>query len=209
MRRRVVIIDDSVASRLALRRALIRRGFEVSAEGASGTGALHLAQRLKPDALFLAVGLQEMDGISAAAKILEAHPLPIIILSSQLNPELIQRAKEVGVMAYMVKPLREEELLPTIELAISRFEEFTVLRKENEDLKRTLEGRKMIERAKGILMEREKISEHEAFGRIQKSSMNTRRPMVEVAQAILLAEEAMVRPQESEPKSSSNNRLPA
>lgn len=175
---------------------MVKREFEVLAEGASGTEAIHFAQKLSPDALFLAVGLQEMDGITAAAKILEAHPLPIIILSSQLNPELIQRAKEVGVMAYMVKPLREEELLPTIELAISRFEEFTALRKENEDLKRTLEGRKLIERAKGVLMEREKISEHEAFARIQKGSMNTRRPMVEVAQAILLAEEAMVRPQE-------------
>jgi response regulator NasT len=196
MRKRVVIIDDSLASRLALRRALIRRGFEVPAEGASGTEALHLTGILKPDALFLAVGLPEIDGLSVAARILEAHPLPIIILTSQLNPELIQRAKGVGVMAYMVKPLREEELQPTIELAISRFDEFTDLRKENEDLKRALEGRKLIERAKGLLMEREKLTEHEAFARIQKGSMNTRRPMVEVAQAILLAEEAMVRPQE-------------
>ncbi|MGH7429558.1 MAG: ANTAR domain-containing response regulator, partial [Candidatus Methylomirabilaceae bacterium] len=103
MRRKAVIIDDNLGSRLALRRALIKRGFEVSAEGASGTEAIHLARNLKPDALFLAVGLPEIDGLSAAAQILEAHPLPIIILSSQLNPELIQRAKEVGVMAYMVK----------------------------------------------------------------------------------------------------------
>jgi response regulator NasT len=148
---------------------------------------------LKPDVLFMAVGLPEIDGLSAAAQILEAHPLPIIILSSQLNPELIQRAKEVGVMAYMVKPLREEELLPTIELAVSRFEEFTALRKENEDLKRTLEGRKLIERAKGVLMERENISEQQAFARIQKASMNTRRSMAEIAQAILLSEEVATR----------------
>ena len=96
-------------------------------------------------------------------------------------------------MAYLVKPLREEELLPTIELAISRFEEFIALRKENEDLKRTLQGRKLIERAKGVLMEREKISEQQAFAKIQKGSMNTRRPMVDIAQAILLSEEVAER----------------
>lgn len=187
--RRIVIIDDSLAPRAALGRALMKLGFEVAGEGATGTEAIHLAQELKPDVLFLAVGLPEMDGVSAAARILEAHPLPIIILSSQLSPDLIQRAKEAGVMAYMVKPLREEELLPAIELAVSRFEEFTALQKENADLKRTLDERKLIERAKGVLMEREKISEREAFGRIQKGSMNTRRSMAEIAQAILLSEE--------------------
>jgi len=187
--RRIVIIDDSLGSRVALRKALVRLGFQVTAEGASGPEALRLVRDLNPDVVFLAVGLPEMDGLSAAAQILEAHPLPIIILSSQLEPELIQRAKEAGVMTYMVKPLREEELLPAIELAVSRFEEFTALRKENESLKRTLEGRKVIERAKGVLMEREKISEQDAFSRIQKASMNTRRSMAEIAQAILLSEE--------------------
>ena len=187
--RRIVIIDDSLGSRVALRKALVRLGFQVTAEGASGPEALRLVRDLNPDVVFLAVGLPEMDGLSAAAQILEAHPLPIIILSSQREPELIQRAKEAGVMTYMVKPLREEELLPAIELAVSRFEEFTALRKENESLKRTLEGRKVIERAKGVLMEREKISEQDAFRRIQKASMNTRRSMAEIAQAILLSEE--------------------
>lgn len=91
-------------------------------------------------------------------------------------------------MAYLLKPLREEELLPAIELAISRFEEFNALRKENADLRRILEDRKLIERAKGILMERERISEQQAFARIQKTSMNTRRSMAEIAQAILLSE---------------------
>jgi response regulator NasT len=193
MRRRVVIIDDSARSRVALGAAIKGFGCEIAGEGVNGSEAIRLAQELRPDVLFLAVGLPEMDGLTAAAKILEAHPLPIIILSSHLDPELIQRAKEAGVMAYMVKPLREEELLPTIELAVSRFEEFTALRKENEDLKRTLEGRKLIERAKGVLMERENISEQQAFARIQKASMNTRRSMAEIAQAILLSEEVATR----------------
>ena len=194
MKRRVLIIDDSIRSRAMLAQALEQLGFEVAGEGASGSEAIRLAQELKPDVLFLAVGLPEMDGVSAAAQILEAHPLPIIILSSHLDPELIQRAKEAGVMDYMVKPLREEELLPAIELAVSRFQEFMALRKENADLKRTLEGRKLIERAKGALMERERISEQQAFARIQKASMNTRRPMAEIAQAILLTEEVTERP---------------
>ena len=189
MARRVVIIDDSLGSRATLSTALMRLGFEVAGEGASGQEAIRLAQELKPDVLFLAVGLPEMDGVSAAAQILEAHPLPIIILSGRRDPDVIQRAIEAGVMAYLVKPLREEVLLPALELAISRFEEFIALRKENEDLKRTLQGRKLIERAKGVLMEREKISEQQAFARIQKASMNTRRTMVDIAQAILLTEE--------------------
>jgi AmiR/NasT family two-component response regulator len=187
--KRVVIIDDSLSSRGALSAALLKLGFEVTGEGDSGPDAVRLANELKPDVLFLAVGLPEMDGVSAAAQILEAHPLPVIILSSRRDPDVIQRAKEAGVMAYLVKPLREEELLPAIELAISRFEEFIALRKENEDLKRTLEGRKLIERAKGVLMERERISEQQAFAKIQKASMNTRRPMADIAQAILLNEE--------------------
>ncbi len=189
MRKTVVIIDDSLGSRATLGHALKRLGFEVVGEGSSGSEAIRLVQVLKPDVLFLAVGLPDLDGLTTAAQILETHALPIIILSSHLNPEVIQRAKEAGVMAYLVKPLREEELLPAMELAISRFEEFNALRKENADLKRILEDRKLIERAKGILMEREKISEPQAFGRIQKASMNRRRSMAEIAQAILLSEE--------------------
>jgi response regulator NasT len=129
-----------------------------------------------------------MDGLTVAAHILETVPLPILILSNHLDEGLIRRAKKVGVMAHLLKPLREEELRPAIELAISRFEECNTLRKENADLKRNLEDRKLIERAKGILMERERISEQQAFARIQKTSMNTRRSMAEIAQAILLSE---------------------
>ena len=191
----VVIVDDSIGSRATLGQVLKRLGFDVVGEGSSGSEAIRLAQVLKPNVLFLAVGLPDMDGLTTAAQILETYALPIIILSSHLNPEVIQRAKEAGVMAYLVKPLREEELLPAIELAISRFDEFNALRKENADLKRILEDRKLIERAKRILMEREKISEPQAFGRIQKVSMNSRRSMAEIAQAILLSEEAAGRTQ--------------
>lgn len=195
--KRVVIVDDSLRSRAVLATALTRLGFEVAGEGSSGAHATRLTQELKPDVLVLAVGLPDMDGLTAAASVLEAHPLPILILSSHLDQALIQRAKEAGVMAYLLKPLREEELLPTIELAVSRFEEFKALRKENADLKRTLENRKLIERAKGVLMERESVSEQVAFARIQKASMNTRRSMAEIAQAILLTESVAERPQQT------------
>ena len=194
-KKHVVIVDDSPRSRATLGGALKRLGCEVAGEGSSGSEAIRLAQTLKPDVLFLAVGLPDMDGLTVAAHILGTLPLPILILSSHLDQELIQRAKEAGVMAYLLKPLREEELLPAIELAISRFEEFNALRKENADLRRILEDRKLIERAKGILMERERISEQQAFARIQKTSMNTRRSMAEIAQAILLSEAVAARTQ--------------
>ena len=187
-KKHVVIVDDSPRSRATLGSALKRLGFEVAGEGTSGVEAVRLVRDLKPDVLFLAVGLPDMDGLTVAAHVLETLPLPILILSSHLDQELIRRAKEAGVMAYLVKPLREEELLPAMELAISRFEEFNALRKENADLRRILEDRKLIERAKGILMERERISEQQAFARIQKTSMNTRRSMAAIAQAILLSE---------------------
>lgn len=189
MRRRVLVIDDHLPSRTFLVQALSSRGFEVVGEGSSGKGAPELTQATAPDVILMAVGLPDVDGISAARKIMEARPLPIILLTSHYDAETIERAKGTGVMAYLLKPLREEELVPTIELAISRFSEFISLRKENEDLRKTLEARKTIERAKGILMKSQGLTEAEAFSLIQKKSMDTRKPMVEIAEAIILADE--------------------
>jgi len=189
MKRRVLVLDDHLPSKAFLIRALTERGFEVVGEGKSGHDALRLAQAVTPDVILMAVGLPDMDGISAASKIMEGHAAPIVLLTSHYEPGTIERAKAAGVMAYLVKPLREEELLPAVELAISRFEEFMSLRKENENLKRTLEARKTIERAKGILMKQQDLSEAEAFSLIQKKSMDMRKPMAEIAHAIILAEE--------------------
>lgn len=183
------MIDDHLPSRTFLVQALSSRGFEVVGEGSSGKGAPELTQATAPDVILMAVGLPDVDGISAARKIMEARPLPIILLTSHYDAETIERAKGSGVMAYLIKPLREEELLPAVELAISRFAEFMSLREDNEDLKKTLEGRKAIEKAKGILMKSQRLSEAEAFSLIQKKSMDMRKPMVEIAQAIILAEE--------------------
>jgi len=188
-KRRVLVIDDHLPSRAFLVKALNEKGFGVVGEGASGKGALKLAQATAPDAILMSVGLPDIDGIRAAQNIMEENPLPIVLLTSHSDTETIERAKEAGVMAYLLKPLREEELLPVTELAISRFEEFSSLRKENEDLKKTLEARKAIERAKGVLMKQQGLSEPEAFSLIQKKSMDLRKPMVEIAQAIILNEE--------------------
>ena len=183
------MIDDHLPSRTFLVRALKEKGFEVAGEGASGKGALRLAKETAPDVILMAVGLADMDGVRAAQAIMEESPLPVILLTSHYDAETIERTKGAGVMAYLIKPLREEELLPTVELAISRFAEFVSLRRENEDLKKTLEARKAIERAKGILMQRQGLSEAEAFALIQKKSMDTRKSMAEIAQAIVLTEE--------------------
>jgi len=148
-----------------------------------------LAKATTPDAILMAVGLPHRDGISAAQEIMEEIPLPIVLLTSHHDAETIERAKGAGVMAYLIKPLREEELAPTIEMAISRFAEFISLRKENNDLKKTLEARKTIERAKGILMKNQRLSEAEAFSVIQKKSMDLRKSMAEIAQAIILTDE--------------------
>jgi response regulator NasT len=185
-KKRVLVIDDHAPSRASLIKALNEKGFGIAGEGASGKGALRLAQSTAPDAVLMSVGLPDIDGISAAETIMEENPLPIVLLTSHYDAATIERAKEAGVMAYLLKPLREEELLPVTELAISRFEEFSSLRKENENLKKTLEARKAIERAKGVLMKQQGLSEPEAFSLIQKKSMDLRKPMAEIAQAIIL-----------------------
>lgn len=188
-KRRVLVIDDHFSSRTFLMNALNEIRFEVAGVGTDGKGAARLAKSAAPDVVLMAVGLPDIDGVSASEKIMEECPVPIVLLTSHHDPQTIERAKAAGVMALLLKPLRKEELVPVIELAISRFEEFASLRKENEDLKKTIEARKTIERAKGMLMTNRGLSESEAFSLIQKKSMDLRKPMVEIAQAIILAEE--------------------
>jgi len=184
-----LVIDDHLASKTFLIKALADKGFDVVGESASGRNATALTKTTSPDVVLIAVGLPDVDGISAAQEIMEESPLPIVLLTSHYQAENIERAKGSGVMAFLIKPLREEELLPTIELAISRFAEFISLKRENDGLKKTLEARKMIERAKGILMKSQGLSEPQAFSLIQKKSMDMRKPMAEIARAIILAEE--------------------
>ncbi len=185
--RRVLVIDDHEPSRRHLVSILSEGGYEIAGEGGSGKIALPLARTAGPDVILMAVGLADVDGIDASRDMMQAHPVPIVLTTSHYDSVTIERAKLAGVMAYLVKPLRAEELSPAIELAITRFQEFVALRDENLTLKETLEARKHIERAKGLLMQQRGLSEDQAYTLIKKTSMNLRKPMAEVAQAIILA----------------------
>lgn len=185
--KRVLVIDDHDPSRAQLVRTLGEYGYEVAAEGKSGAAALSLAQTSAPDVVLMAVGLGDIDGIDAARELMRSRPVPVVVITTHHDVPTVERAKEAGIMAYLAKPLRTEELAPALELAISRFEEVADLRRENSVLKENLEARKLIERAKGLLMEQRKLSEEQAYSLLKKASMNMRRPMADVAQAVLVA----------------------
>jgi AmiR/NasT family two-component response regulator len=183
----VAIVDDHAPSRTATAEAVTALGGLVVGNGSHAEDALNLVERHRPDVLITAVGLPDGDGVDVARRVMAAG-CPVVLHTSHAAPEVSARAAEAGVVGFLVKPLRAEELGPTLDLAVSRFREREALRQENETLRRTLEARKLIERAKGVLMQRLGLSEPEAFRKIQKTAMDTRRPMTEVAQALLLTE---------------------
>jgi response regulator NasT len=185
--KRVLVIDDHGPSRTQLSHILLQSGYAIVGAGTTGKSAVVFAHTKTPDVILMAVGLPDIDGIQAAQEIMNAKPLPVVIITSHHDAATIERAKSAGVMGYLVKPLRAAELRPAIELAISRFQEFVALQVENSTLKETLEARKIIERAKGLLMEKRNLTEEQAHSLIKKASMNMRKPMADVAQAILLA----------------------
>jgi response regulator NasT len=186
--RKVLVIDDHQPSRRHLVTILLSSGrYEIAGEGTNNHNALTLARRAAADVLLMAVGLPDVDGIETSRNVMQAHPLPIVLITSHHDAATIDRAKGAGVMGYLVKPLRAEDLSPAIELAITRFQDFAALREENSTLKETLAARKFIERAKGLLMEQRNLSEDQAYTLMKKASMNMRKPMADVAQAIILA----------------------
>lgn len=186
-RLRILIADDEAIRVMTLRTQLRALGFEVVAEASDGREAVELADRHQPDLAILDIKMPGLDGISAAREITDRRPIPVILLTAYSEPELVERATEAGVFAYLVKPVSEEDLLPTILLARARFEEFRLLQKEVADLREALEARKVIERAKGILMKRLGISEAEAFRRMQVQSQRENKKLVEIARAIVTA----------------------
>jgi AmiR/NasT family two-component response regulator len=189
-RTRVVIADDESLIRMDLREMLLNLGYLVVGEVGDGRSAVNLARELKPDVVIMDIKMPDMDGIDAAKILTEERISPVILLTAYSQKDLVERAKEAGVVGYMVKPFRETDLVPAIEVALARFAEFEALHKEVDDLQLALETRKLVDRAKGILMDSQKLSEAEAFRKIQKMSMNTRKPMKEVAEAIILAHQA-------------------
>ena len=189
-RTRIIIADDESLIRMDLREMLLNLGYLVVGEVGDGRSAVNLARELKPDVVIMDIKMPDMDGIEAAKLLTEEHIAPVILLTAYSQKDLVERAKEASVVGYMVKPFRESDLVPAIEVALARFKEFEALHKEVLDLQVALETRKLVDRAKGILMDSQGLSEAEAFRKIQKMSMNTRKPMKEVAEAIILAHQA-------------------
>lgn len=189
-RTRIIVADDESIVRTDLKEMLTGLGYLVVGEVGDGQSAVNLARELKPDVVLMDIKMPDMDGIEAAKILTEEQISPVILLTAYGQKELVDRAKEAGVVGYLVKPFRETDLAPAVEIALSRFGEFRAMRQEVEDLQNALETRKLVERAKGILMDNQGLTEREAFRRIQKMSMNTRKPMKEVAEAIILAKEA-------------------
>jgi len=186
---RILIADDESLIRLDLREMLTDLGYDVIAEAGDGQAALDLSRKLQPDLVIMDIKMPGVDGITAAEELTREKIAPVVLLTAYSDQSLVERAREAGVVGYVVKPFRPAELMPVIEIARARFDEFRSLEREIGDLKEALETRKVVERAKGVLMETHGIRESEAFHRIRKTSMDTRKTMKEVAEAVLLAHE--------------------
>jgi AmiR/NasT family two-component response regulator len=186
---RVVIADDDPIIRMDLREMLAGMDYAVEGEAGDGKTAVNLARKVQPDLVIMDIRMPELDGIEAARILTAEKVAPVLLLTAYSEPELVQRAAQAGVIGYLVKPFRETQLGPAIEVTLARFREFEQVHKELGNMREALEARKIIERAKGILMARSGLSEPEAFRRIQKHSMDTRKTMREVAEAIVLANE--------------------
>ena len=182
-KKRILVAEDETLIRLDLVEMLTDAGYEVIAEAANGVEATSLAQLHKPDLAILDVKMPELDGISAAEKIIEIAP--VLMLTAFSQKELVDRARDAGVMAYVVKPFTIGDLTPAIEIAISRHSQMKALKEEVTDLHDRLETRKLIDRAKGILMQALNLSEPEAFSWIQRAAMDRRISMKAVAQAVI------------------------
>ena len=182
---RILVAEDETIIRLDLRGLLERAGFEVCAEARDGVEAVELARETKPDLAVLDVKMPRLDGIEAARTILSERPIPIVMVTAYGQQELVSRAIEAGVFGYLVKPFREQDLLPAIHTARARHEELSALRAEAESLADALAARKAIERAKGILMEREGLSEGDAFARLRKASQVSGKPLKVIAEAVV------------------------
>ena len=188
---RIAIADDEPDMRDYFARILPRLGHEVVALASTGAELVAACCATRPDLVITDIKMPDMDGIQAAMLIFQAVPVPVILVSAYQDPELIERAEGDHIMGYLVKPIKQADLQPSIALALRRFEQMQQLRKEASDLRQALEDRKLIERAKGILMKRGGLDEPSAFRRLQKLASDKNLKLAELARIILTAEEAL------------------
>ena len=182
---RVVVAEDEALIRLDLVEMLTEAGYEVVGQAGDGEAAITITEKEKPDLVVMDVKMPKLDGISAAERIANQRIAPVVILTAFSQRDLVERARDAGAMAYLTKPFTIEDLMPAIELAVSRFQEIKQLDAEVADLQDQLKARKLIEKAKGILMKNLKINEPEAFKWMQKTAMDKRRSMTDVAQLVM------------------------
>ncbi len=188
---KAVIAEDEQLTRTIVRARLEKLGHIVVAEAGDGLAAVEAARQHRPDVIIMDIKMPVMDGIEAARQIISEVPCAILFLSSFGEQELVEQAGEAGGLAYLIKPFRKEDLAPALEIAVRRFRQIAAQSKEIEQLKETLETRKLIERAKGILMDRHHMSEEEAFKRIHFQARNQNKKMREIAQSIITAADLM------------------
>ncbi len=182
---RVLIAEDEAIIRLDLKEMLEEEGFEVVAEAADGDAAMRLARERTPDLVIMDIKMPGTDGLSAAETIVEEDLAAVLILTAFSQKDLVRRAAEAGAMGYLVKPFQKSDLLPAIEIALARYQELAVVKKESESFEKQLETRKLVDRAKGRLIDAEGMSEADAFRHIQKRAMDERLGMAEVARQII------------------------
>ena len=184
---RIVIADNESLIRLDIREMLEDAGHEVVGEAVNGRRAVELTRQHRPDLVLMDIKMPEMDGITTAGKIYADKIAPVILLTAFSQPDIVDKAKDSGVLGYLVKPVQESQLFPAIEIALSRWQEMQGLEDELEKLKESLETRKMVDRAKGIIMAAHKLGEQEAYRRMQQYAMQKRVPLKDVAQSIIRA----------------------
>ncbi len=190
---RVAVAEDELLMQKYLDETLTLLGYQVLFLAGTGRDLIEQCKVQHPDLVITDIRLPDMDGLSAVSVIYANEPVPVIVISAFHDPELIERAERNHVLAYLVKPIKQEDLEPCIAIAMSRFQEFRAMRQETDNLRQALEDRKLIERAKGLLMKRAGIDEPEAFRRLQKLARDKNQKLVEIAQIIVTAEEAFQR----------------
>jgi response regulator NasT len=183
--RRVVIAEDEVLIRMDLAEMLSEEGYQVVGQAGDGAKAIELTEELRPDLVILDVKMPVLDGIAAAERIANQRIAPVVILTAFSQRDLVERARDAGAMAYLVKPFSKTDLVPAIEMAVSRFAELSMLEAEVADLTERLETRKSVDRAKNVLQEQLKLTEPEAFRWIQKTAMDLRLSMRQVAEGVI------------------------